>query len=81
MQPLLDVHEIMKNCHCRCLHCGLSGEGRWQAACITGVHGSDGENNRNGDCLSKKKGWTREKERGNLMMGLFLMLSYFVIVF
>jgi hypothetical protein len=31
----------------------------------------DGNDDRNGDCLSKKRGWTREKERGNLKMGLF----------
>ncbi len=45
------------------------------------IAGLDGDDNCNGDCLSKKRVWTREKERGNLKMGLFFMLSYFVIVF
>ncbi len=43
-------------------------EGRPHASlAITGLDGND---NCNGDCLSKKRGWTREKERGNLKMGL-----------
>ncbi len=32
MQPLLDVHGIMKKCCCRCLRCGLLGRGRGLAA-------------------------------------------------
>ncbi len=36
-QPLLDVHETMKNCRCCCLRCRLSGVGgRGQATCVTG---------------------------------------------
>ncbi len=58
---------------------GWGGESRPHASLA--IAGLDGDDNSNGNCLSKKRGWTREKERGNLKMGLFLMLFYFVIVF
>jgi hypothetical protein len=45
------------------------GEGRLHASLA--IARLDGNDNRNGNCLSKKRGWTREKERGNLKMGLF----------
>ncbi len=48
---------------------GWGGEGRPLASLA--IAGLDGNDNRNGNCLSKKKGWTREMERGNLKMGLF----------
>jgi hypothetical protein len=44
------------------------GEGRPHASLA--IAGLDGNDYRNGDCLSKKRGWTRDKERGNLKMGL-----------
>jgi hypothetical protein len=58
---------------------GWGGEGRLYASLA--IAGLDDNDNHDGDCLSKKRGCTREKERGNLKMGLFFMLSYFVIVF
>ncbi len=48
---------------------GWGGEGRPHAPLA--IARFDGNDNRNGNCLSKKRGWTREKERGNLKMGLF----------
>ncbi len=47
---------------------GWGGYGRLHASLA--IAGLDGDDNCNGDCLSKKRGWTREKERGNLKMGL-----------
>jgi hypothetical protein len=81
-QPPLDVHKIMKNRHCLCLCCRLfggGGEGRPQATLV--IAGLDGNDNRNGDCLSKKRGWTREKKRGNLKMGLFFYAVLFCYCF
>ncbi len=48
------------------------GEGRPHASLA--IAGLDSDDNRNGDCLSKK-GWTREKERGNLMVVLGRMAN------
>jgi hypothetical protein len=81
-QQLLDVCKIMKNCRCRCLSCGLSGgggEGRPHASLA--IAGLDRNDNHNVDCLSKKKGWTMEKERGDLMMGLFFHAVLFCFLF
>ncbi len=58
---------------------GWGREGRPHALLV--IAGLDSNDNCNGDCLSKKRGRTREKKRGNLKMGLFFMQSYFVIVF
>ncbi len=58
---------------------GWGGDGRPHA--LLAIAGLDGNDNHNGDCLSKKRGWIREKERGNLKIGSFFMLSFFVIVF
>ncbi len=58
---------------------GWGREGRPHASLV--ITGLDGNDNCNGNCLSKKRGWTREKERGNLKMSLFFHVSYFVIVF
>ncbi len=54
--------------------------------CVLSFHsqaiaGLDRDDNRNGNCLSKKMGWTREKERGNLKMGLFFHAVLFCIFF
>ena len=45
------------------------------------IAGLDSDDNRNGNCLSKKRGWTREKERGNLKMGLFFHAVLFCYCF
>jgi hypothetical protein len=45
------------------------------------IAGLDGNDNCNGDCLRKKRGWTREKERGNLKMGLFFQSVLFCYCF
>ena len=58
---------------------GWGREGRPHASLA--IAGLDGHDNCNGNWLSKKRGWTREKERGDWKMGLFFMFSYFVIVF
>ncbi len=82
MQPLLDVREIMRNRHCHCLCCRLSGGGReGRPHASLAIAGLDGNDNRSGDCLSKKRGWTREKERGNLKMGLFFYAVLFCYCF
>ncbi len=58
---------------------GWGGEGRPHASlAITGL---DGDDNCNGNCLSKKRGWTREKERGNSKMGLFFHAILFCYYF
>ncbi len=80
-QPLLDVCKIMKNPCCRCLCCGLSGGGEGRPHGSLAIAGLDGDDNRNGDCLSKKRGWTREKERRNLKMGLFFHAVLFCYCF
>ncbi len=44
----------------------------------------DSNDNCNGDCSSKKRCWTREKERGNLKMGLFfcaVLFCYYFLAF
>ncbi len=41
----------------------------------------DGNDDCNGNCLSKKRGWTREKERGDLKMGLFFHAILFCYCF
>ncbi len=48
---------------------GWGREGRPHASLA--IAGLDGNDNRNGNCLNKKRGWTREKDRGNSKMGLF----------
>jgi hypothetical protein len=81
MQPLLDVCGIVKNCHCRCLCCGLlrGGEG-WLHVSLAVVT-MDGNDNRNGNCLSKN-GLGQGKRTGDIERWVcFFMLSYFVIVF
>jgi hypothetical protein len=45
------------------------------------IAGLDGHDNCNGDCLSKKRGWIREKERGNLKMDLFFHAVLFCYCF
>ncbi len=58
------------------------GEGRPHASLA--IAGLDGDDNRNGNCLSKKRGWTREKERGNLKIGLFfhaVLFSFSIAAF
>ncbi len=55
------------------------GEGRPHASLA--IAGLDGNDKRNGDCLIKKRGWTREKERGNLKMGLFFYAVLFCYCF
>ncbi len=82
MQPLLDIRKNMKNCRCRCLCCGLSGgggEGRLHA--LLAIAGLDGKDNHYGNCLSKQRGWTREKERGIFKMGLFFHAILFCYCF
>jgi hypothetical protein len=81
-QPPLDVCKIMKNRCCCCLHCGLSGGGgEGRPHVLLAIARLDGNDNRNGNCLSKKRGWTREKERGNLKMGLFFLAVLFCYCF
>ncbi len=80
-QPLLDVCEIMKDCHCRCLRCGLLGVGRGQAACMTGGHWDGQRWQLQWRLFEQKRGWTREKERGDWKMGLFFDAVLFDIVF
>ncbi len=58
---------------------GGGGEGRLHAS--LGITGLDSNDNHNGNCLSKKRGWTREKERGSLKMGLFFHAVFVVIDF
>ncbi len=61
---------------------GWGGEGRPHA--LLAIAGLDGNDNCNGNCLSRKRGWTREKERGNLKMGLFfhaVIFSYCFLAF
>ncbi len=48
---------------------GRGREGRLHASLA--IAGLEGDDNCNGDCLSKKRGWIREKERGDLKIGLF----------
>ena len=58
---------------------GWGGEGRPHASLV--IAGLDGNDNCNGDCLSKK-GVGQGKRRGGIERWVcFLMLSYFVIVF
>jgi hypothetical protein len=45
------------------------------------IAGLDGDDNCNGNFLSKKRGWTREKERGNLKMDLFFHAVLFCYCF
>ncbi len=54
-------------------------EGRLHASLA--IAGLDGNDNRNGNCLSKKRGWIREMERGNLKMGLFFHAVLFCYCF
>ncbi len=58
---------------------GWGGEGRLHASLA--IAGLDGNDNCNGNCLSKKRGWTREKERGNLKMGLFFSCCLILLFF
>ncbi len=61
---------------------GWGREGRLHASLA--IAGLDGNDNCNGNCLSKKKDWTREKEKGNLKMGLFfhaVFFCYFILAF
>jgi hypothetical protein len=58
---------------------GWGREGRPHASLV--IAGLDGDDNCNGDCLSKKRGWTREKERGNLKLGLCLHAVLFSYCF
>ncbi len=59
--------------------CWEGGEG-WLRALLV-VVAMDGDDNCNGDCLSKK-GLNKEKEEGELKdWFVFFMLSYFVIIF
>jgi hypothetical protein len=58
---------------------GWGGENRPHASLV--IAGLDGNDNRNGDCLGKKRGWTREKERGKLKMGLFFHAVLFCYCF
>ncbi len=79
-QPPLDVWGIVNNCCCHCLCCRLLG-GRGLAACVAVVVGMDGNDNLNGNCLSKKR-VGQGKRRGGIERWIhFFMLSYFVIVF
>ncbi len=58
---------------------GGGGEGGpHPSLAIAGLAGVD---NHNGSCLSKKRGWTRGKERGNLKMGLFFHAVLFCYCF
>ncbi len=55
MQPPLDVHKIMKNHLCCCLCCGRLGRGEEGRPHLSlPVVGMDGNDNQNGNCLSKK---------------------------
>ncbi len=58
---------------------GWGREGRLHASLAIG--GLDGNDNCNGDCLRKKRGWTRGKERGDLKMGLFFHAVLFCYCF
>ncbi len=58
---------------------GWGREGRLHASLA--IAGLDGNDSCNGDCLSKKSGWTREKERGILKMGLFFHAVLFCYCF
>ena len=60
---------------------GCLGWGRKGRSHVSLIAGLDGNDNRNGNCLSKKRGWTREKERGNLKMGLFFHAVLFCYCF
>ncbi len=58
---------------------GWGGEGRPHASLA--IAGLDSDDNCNGNCLSKRRGWPREKERGNLKMGLFFHAVLFCYCF
>jgi hypothetical protein len=58
---------------------GWGREGRPHASLA--IARLDGDDNYNGNCLSKKRGWTREKERGNLKMGLFFSCCLILLLF
>ncbi len=58
---------------------GGGGVGRPHASLA--IAGLDGDDNRNGGCLSKKRGWTKKKKRGNLKMGLFFHAVLFCYCF
>ncbi len=58
---------------------GWGREGRPHASLA--IAGLDGDDNCNGNCLSIKRGWTREKERVNLKMGLFFHAVLFCYCF
>ncbi len=80
-QPPLDVCKIMKNCRWRCLHCGLLGGGRGQATCVTGGCRDGWQWQSWWQLFEQKRGWTREKERGNWKIGLFFHAILFCYCF
>jgi hypothetical protein len=81
MQPSLDVCGIANNRRCRCLRCGLLGGGAGWLHVSLAVIRMDGNDNCNGNCLSKK-GVGRGKRTGGIERWVcFYMLSYFIIVF
>ncbi len=59
----------------------LGGGGEIRPHVSLAIAGLDGNDNCNGNCLSKKRGWTREKERGNLKIGLFFHAVLFCYSF
>ncbi len=81
VQPLLDVCGIVKTRRRRYLRCGLLGGGEdWPHVSLAFV-GMDGNDNRNGNCLSKKS-VGEGKRTGRIERWVcFFMLSYFVFVF
>ncbi len=58
---------------------GWGREGRPHASLA--IARLDGNDNCNGDCLSKKRGWTREKKRGDIKVGLFFHAVLFCYCF
>ncbi len=80
-QPPLDVCGIVKNCCCFCLRCGLLGGGKGLDACVAGGRWDGRQWQSQWWLFEKKRGWTREKERGNWKMSLFFHAVLFCYCF
>ncbi len=60
---------------------GGKGGGEGWLHALLAVFAMDSNDNRNGDCLSKKRGWTRKKERRKRKMGLFFSCCLILLLF
>jgi hypothetical protein len=79
-QPLLDVCGIVKNCCCPCLHCGLLGGGEGWLHVLLAVVRMDGNDNHNGNYLSKKV-LDKEKGQGELKDGFGFSCCLILLLF